>query len=87
MRTVVILGLTLSLQGCWFVYVPGSLMSSMSDSMTGAEGSHCVGPGAKVGDRIRLPGGGYGTVTSLSGTSVRCTQEAYPIRAMLQLDP
>jgi hypothetical protein len=54
--------------------------------LTGAEGHHCVGPATKVGDRIRLPGGAYGTVVSLSGTSMRCTQDAYPIRALLQLD-
>jgi hypothetical protein len=86
-KRLAIAGLCLSLNGCWFVYVPGSLTSALSDSLTGSEGSHCVGPGAKVGDRIRLPGGGYGTVVSLSGTSMRCTQDVYPIRALLQLDP
>jgi hypothetical protein len=87
MRGVIVAGLCLCLQGCWFVYIPGNLTSALSDSLTGAEGSHCVSAGAKVGDRIRLPGGGYGTVVSLSGTSMRCTQEVYPIRALLQLDP
>jgi hypothetical protein len=87
LRKAAVIGLCLTLNGCWFVYVPGSLVGSISDSFTGAEGSHCVGASAKVGDRIRLPGGGHGTVVSLSGTSARCTQDAYPIRAMLQLDP
>lgn len=86
MRMALVAALCISLQGCWFVYVPGSMVSALSDSLTGAEGAHCVGPAAKVGDRVRLPGGGYGTVVSLSGTSIRC-DDAHPVRALLQLDP
>ena len=86
MRLTLVVALSMCLQGCWFVFIPGSVVSSVSDSMTGAEGSHCVGPNAKVGDRIKLAGGAYGTVVSLSGTSMRCTQDAYPIRALLQFD-
>ena len=74
------------LQGC-IIFIPGSLINATSDAITGAEGEHCVGRGAKVGDRIRLPGGGFGTVKSLSGTSVRCSQSSTPIRAALVLDP
>ncbi len=64
---------SLSLQGCWFIFIPGSVIGAVSDSVTGAVGSNCVGANAKVGDNIRLQGGGIGTVKSLSGTSTRCT--------------
>ena len=79
-----ILALTLSLQGCFFVYIPGSVINGISDGMTGAEGSNCVGSNAKVGDRIRLPDGSTGVVKSLSGTSTRCTDPNLPIRALLE---
>ena len=75
--------LTFPLQGCWFIFIPGSVTGAISDAITGAEGSHCVGANVKVGDTIRLPGGGRAQVKSLSGTSMRCTVPEYPIRAML----
>lgn len=86
MRMLVAAALCMSLQGCWFVYIPGSLIGAVTDSLTGAEGAHCVGPATKVGDRVRLPGGGHGTVVSLSGNSIRCN-DVHPVRALLQLDP
>lgn len=81
-RMLLLAAFTFSVQGC-FVWIPGSVISSVSDSITGSEGSHCVGANTKVGDTIRLPGGGRGTVKSLSGTSVRCTNPEQPIRALL----
>lgn len=71
----------------WFCvgFVPGSVISGVSDSITGAEGSHCVGEKVKVGDTIRLAGGQLGTVKSLSGTSSRCTNPEMPIRSLLVL--
>lgn len=66
-----------------FIFIPGSVVRGVSDAITGAEGSHCVGAQAKVGDVIRLPGGGQGRVKSLSGTSMSCTQPEYQIRALL----
>lgn len=77
---------TFSLQGCWFVFIPGSVVAAVSDGITGAKGEHCVGPNAKVGDTISLPYGGRGKVEHLSGTSVRCTNPAMPIRALLVAD-
>lgn len=74
------------LQGCLFIYLPGSVTSAISDSITGAEGQNCVGANAKVGDRVRTPGGGWATVKSLSGTSMRCTNPELPIRALLAFD-
>jgi hypothetical protein len=82
-RSIFALLLTcVSLQGC-LVFIPGSVTGAVSDTLTGSEGSNCVGAQARVGDTIRLPGGGRGVVKSLSGTSIRCTQPEYPIRALL----
>jgi hypothetical protein len=74
----------LLLQGCFFVYIPGSAIDATSDAITGARGDNCVAAGAKVGDTIRLTTGGYASVVSLSGPSPRCTQPEFPIRALLQ---
>ncbi len=86
MKTLLAATLCLTLSGCWFIYIPGSVTSAISDSLTGAEGSNCVGPNAKVGDPIRLPGGGRATVKSLSGASYRCNNPELPIRALLVFD-
>ena len=86
MRTMVLwlalAGLT-QLGGCWFVFIPGSLLQKASDGLTGAEGDHCVSASAKVGDRIGMAYGGSGTIMSLSGTSIRCTEPERPIRARI----
>lgn len=87
MRTMV-LGLALAsltqLGGCFFFFVPGSLIQKASDGITGAEGDHCVSSSAKVGDRTSMPFGGSGEIKSLSGTSVRCTDPQRPIRARIE---
>jgi hypothetical protein len=85
-KFILVLTLASSLQGCWFIYVPGNVVGAVSDAFTGAEGSNCVGPNAKVGDKVRLPGGGIGTIKSLSGTSSRCKNPELPIRALLVVE-
>lgn len=75
------------LSGCFFVFIPGSLIAKVSDGITGSEGEHCVSRAAKVGDKIRGGDGKIYTVQSLSGTSSRCTNPDIPIRAALALDP
>lgn len=67
----------------FFFFLPGSVTGAITDAVTGSEGSNCVGENAKVGDVISLPGGVQGTIKSLSGTSVRCTQPEFPIRALI----
>lgn len=74
---------TTQLAGCFFVFIPGSLIQKVSDGFTGAEGEHCVSSVAKIGDRIRTPSGATYTVRSLSGTSSRCNDPGLPIRAAL----
>lgn len=82
--TISALALCTQLAGCWFVFIPGSLLQKASDGITGAEGDHCVAATAKVGDRMGLPNGGMGEIKSLSGTSVRCTDPNKPIRARIE---
>ena len=80
-RLFVVAGLVLSLQGCFFIYIPGSVFDSLS-----GDGSHCVGDSAKVGDKIRLASGVIGTVEKLSGYSSRCIDPKWPVRAKLALE-
>lgn len=62
------------------------MTSAISDSMTGAEGNNCVSEDARVGGKVRMPGGNLATVKSLSGTSGRCLDPKLPIRALLAFD-
>lgn len=73
----------LLLQGCFFVWIPGNVVGAVTDTLTGAEGQHCVAETSKVGDLIRLPNGTTWKVDSLSGTSYRCSQPGMPLRAKL----
>lgn len=81
MRLLFLLMLTTQLSGCFFFWIPGGMVQSISDGITGAKGEHCVGRAAKVGDRVAMPYGGQGTILSLSGESVRCSSPDRPIRA------
>lgn len=81
--TIAALAACTQLAGCFFVFIPGSLIKAAGDAITGARGEHCVGRAAQVGDRITLPDGRVGTVQSLSGTSVYCDRPEHPIRAAL----
>lgn len=64
--------------------IPGSVTGKVSDAITGAKGANCVGAANKVGDKIRGSDGSIGTIKSLSGTSGRCTDARYPIRAEIE---
>lgn len=68
------------LSGCWFVYIPGSVISAVGDTLTGSFGESCIGPHVKVGDRVNMPAGGQGKVSRISGPHSRCSG-ATPIRA------
>lgn len=74
------------LGGCFFVFIPGSVMAKASDAVTGASGEHCVGRGAKVGDKIVMADGKLGTVQKLSGESMGCSNASMPIRAAVAVD-
>ena len=83
-RVVLAVLLCSQLSGCFFIWIPGSLIQKVSDGITGAKGEHCVGRSAQVGDKVSIYGVGLGTVKSLSGESVRCTNPVNPIRAELE---
>lgn len=77
--------LALPLSGCFFFYIPGSLMQSASDSISGNVGNLCVSPGTKVGGQIKMPPDDHiGTVMKLEGSSSGCTNPARPIRAVVE---
>jgi hypothetical protein len=86
MKAIAICVACLFLQGCWFVFIPGSLISAVGDKLGGYEGNMCVASTAKVGDKVRMPDGRTGTVRKLEGESTRCTQTYIPIRAVVDLD-
>jgi hypothetical protein len=78
---IVIVAAVLSLQGCLFIYLPGTTVAAVSDAFTGAKGENCVSEAAKVGDTVTFPNGATGTIKSISGNSTRCTNSDRPIRA------
>lgn len=71
------------LTGC-FVFIPGSVVGAVTDSITGDRGEHCVPRGAVVGQRISLGYGRVGVVEYVSKTpSSRCPDPMMPMRAAL----
>lgn len=78
---------TTQLAGCWFVFIPGSLIAHASDAITGDSGEHCVSRSVSPGQTIKLTTGQTEKVQSVSGASVRCQDSAYPIRAAVGVNP
>lgn len=72
------------LGGCFFIYLPGSVVGGISDTLTGSFGNQCVGALVKVGDKV-TGNGARGTVIRISGESVRCSSPT-PIRAEVVFD-
>ena len=83
LRTLLVLALIAPLSGCWFVFIPGSAISAVGDSLAGYEGQHCVAENAKIGDKIRHPNGTFWTVKKLEGYSGRCANQFAPVRALV----
>jgi len=82
-KSFILIIIILSVQGCFFIYLPGSVVGGIKDTLTGDEGDHCVNTTTKAGDRIFTQGGNVWVVKSLSGTSNRCSDPRLPIRALL----
>jgi len=68
----------------FFFFIPGSVISAVSDAITGNEGDNCVGQQVAVGGIVKLSNGGSARVKSLSGVSSRCPDSNMPVRAMLE---
>jgi hypothetical protein len=78
--------LTVPLQGCFFIWVPGSLIDAASDQISGDFGNFCIPSRLQTGDKVRMANGQMATVTRISGTSSRCTFAELPIRAQVTYD-
>lgn len=76
---------TTQLSGCFFIFIPGPVIDKGVDLVTGQRGDHCVGEAAKIGDRILIASKNY-TVMKLEGTSRRCQNPTYPVRALLRYE-
>ena len=80
---VLLLLLIAALPGCRYIFIPGTVIGGVSDLVTGDRGFHCITSSSKVGDSINLTSGGSLVVQSISGKSRRCSNDQYPIRALL----
>jgi hypothetical protein len=80
---VVGLGLSFNANAWFFFFLP---TGAIADAITGSSGDNCVAESTKVGDKITFKGDVW-IVKSLSGTSSRCSNEKFPIRAELEKDP
>lgn len=63
--------------GCWFIFVPGSVI----DRLTGNTGNMCVTDAATVGNVVRKTDGTTVKVVAIAGASTRCTDARWPILA------
>ena len=79
---VIGMGVSFNANAWFFFFLP---VGAISDAISGASGDNCVGENTKVGDKITLKGD-IMIVKSLSGTSSRCSDSRYPIRAELEKD-
>ena len=79
-RVLAVALLCLPLQGCFFLFIPGSLIDAATDKITGDFGDKCIPATAKVGDPFRGDAGQTVRVRRISGPSSRC-KEPNPIRA------
>jgi ABC-type phosphonate transport system ATPase subunit len=71
MRTIALCCIAPLLGGCWFVFIPGSVIGAVGDSISGTSGQHCVTEAASVGSKIKMQDGRIGTVMKLEGHSMR----------------
>ena len=71
-----------SLYGCWFIFIPiGPIVRAIQGPR------FCVGEYATVGERIRLAGGKYATITKLHGVDYdACKTPTHPVLASVTFD-
>lgn len=82
-RYIVITTAALALQGCWAVFIPGSVVGATTDALTGNHGQNCITRGSQAGDRIKMNDGRIAVVEKVEGASSRCSDPNYPVRAVL----
>jgi hypothetical protein len=72
----------ISLYGCWFIFIPiGPIVRAIQGPRL------CVREYATVGERIKVAGGKYATITKLHGVdSDACKTPSYPILANVTFD-
>ena len=82
---IFIVGLSISFNAnAWFFFFLPT--GAIADAITGASGDNCVGENTKIGDKIAIKGDVM-IVKSISGSSSRCSDPKYPVRAELEKDP
>jgi hypothetical protein len=86
LKYIVMVGAAAMLQGC-LVFIPGSVVGAATDSITGNTGQNCVAGYIRVGDKIRLTDGRVAVVEKLEGTTSRCSDPSFPVRALLKFTP
>ncbi len=64
MRMLLVLGLCTQLSGCFFVFIPGSLIDKVAGNPV-----YCVRTGSKVGDQFTMPDGRRMEITRDAGES------------------
>lgn len=87
MRLLIVLLMIFPLSGCWFIFIPGSAIDALGDSISGHSGNTCVSSTAYIGQQITMPDGSVGVVTKLEGESRRCANPSLPIRAVVEFQP
>jgi len=78
MRLAIVVLLASTLQGCFFFYIPGSMLSG--------GGNTCATEAVAEGGRIKHADGRVGTVSKLYGRSERCQDGRRPILADVKYD-
>ena len=85
-RLIVVAALVMPLGGCFFFYIPGSVIESIGDSLSGTTGKNCVSESSSVGSPVKMSDGRIGKIQKIEGISGRCQNPALPIRAVVSFD-
>lgn len=79
-RLILLIILSITLSGCFFILVP---VGAISNAINGK--SYCVSPTAKVGAKVKL-NDKVGTITEIQGPVSRCPNALLPIGAKVAFD-
>lgn len=76
MKFIALIAVCLQLQGCFFFFI-------VPDTLPPLTKAYCVKATAMPGEQIQLTDLRYATILSISGTSERCQDPRFPLRAKL----